>query len=77
MNYDLNEYSNSVICGIGNACNEHGLPHPTVITESGRAMTAYHVALVSNAFGVERHEFSEPLPPAEDAPYVLESMWKT
>ncbi len=77
VNYGLNEYANSVICGIGNACNEHGLPHPTVITESGRAMTAYHVVLVSNVFGVERHEFSEPLPPAEDAPCVLESMWKT
>lgn len=35
------------------------------------------MALVSNVFGVERHEFSEPLPPEEDAPRVLESMWKT
>lgn len=74
MNYGLNEYANSVICGIGNACDEHGLPHPTVITESGRAMTAYHVALVSNVFGVKCHEFSESLPPAEDALRMLESM---
>ncbi len=76
VNYGLNEYANSVICGIGNACNKHILPHPMLITESGRAMTTYHVALVSNVFGVERYEFSEPLPQAEDAPCVLESMWK-
>ena len=30
-----------MIWGIGDACNEHGLPHPTVITESGRAVTAF------------------------------------
>ncbi|MFN1144450.1 biosynthetic arginine decarboxylase [Serratia proteamaculans] len=77
VNYGLNEYANNVIWGIGDACNEHGLPHPTVITESGRAVTAHHTVLVSNVIGVERNEFSEPLPPAEDAPRALESMWET
>ena len=77
MNYGLNEYANNVIWGIGDACNEHGLPHPTVITESGRAVTAHHTVLVSNVIGVERNEFSEPLPPEADAPRALESMWET
>ncbi|NDL64201.1 biosynthetic arginine decarboxylase [Acerihabitans arboris] len=76
-NYGLNEYANNVIWGIGDACNEYNLPHPTVITESGRAVTAHHTVLVSNVIGVERNEFSEPLPPAEDAPRPLESMWQT
>ena len=67
VNYGLNEYANNVIWGIGDACNEHGLPHPTVITESGRAVTAHHTVLVSNVIGVERNEFSEPLPPEADA----------
>lgn len=77
VNYGLNEYANNVIWGIGDACNEHGLPHPTVITESGRAVTAHHTVLVSNVIGVERNEFSEPLPPEADAPRALESMWET
>lgn len=77
VNYGLNEYANNVIWGIGDACNEHGLPHPTVITESGRAVTAHHTVLVSNVIGVERNEFSEPQPPMEDAPRALESMWET
>jgi len=76
-NYGLNEYANNVIWGIGDACNEYGLPHPTVITESGRAVTAHHTVLVSNVIGVERNEFSEPLAPDEDAPRALESMWQT
>ncbi len=77
VNYGLNEYANNVIWGIGDACNEHGLPHPTVITESGRAVTAHHTVLVSNVIGVERNEFTPPLAPAEDAPRALLSLWDT
>lgn len=77
VNYGLNEYANNVIWGIGDACNEYGLPHPTVITESGRAVTAHHTVLVSNIIGVERNEFSEPVAPDEDAPRALESLWNT
>ncbi|CPR16817.1 Biosynthetic arginine decarboxylase [Brenneria goodwinii] len=77
VNYGLNEYANNVIWGIGDACNEYGLPHPTVITESGRAVTAHHTVLVSNIIGVERNEFSEPSAPEDDAPRALESLWST
>lgn len=77
VNYGLNEYANNVIWGIGDACNENNLPHPTVITESGRAVTAHHTVLVSNVIGVERNEFREPVAPAEDAPRALVSMWDT
>ncbi len=47
VNYGLNEYANNIIWAIGDACEENGLPHPTVITESGRAVTAHHTVLVS------------------------------
>ena len=77
VNYGLNEYANNVIWGIGDACNEHGLPHPTVITESGRAVTAHHTVLVSNIIGVERNEFKDPVQPEADAPRALSSMWDT
>ncbi|CNI08222.1 biosynthetic arginine decarboxylase [Yersinia pekkanenii] len=77
VNYGLNEYANNVIWGIGDACNEHGLRHPTVITESGRAVTAHHTVLVSNVIGVERNEFNAPQAPATDAPRALESLWDT
>ncbi|MBI6549462.1 biosynthetic arginine decarboxylase [Xenorhabdus lircayensis] len=77
VNYGLNEYANNVIWGIGDACEEHGLPHPTVITESGRALTAHHTVLISNVIGVERNEFTETTPPAEDATRPLASLWET
>lgn len=68
VNYGLNEYANNIIWAIGDACEENGLPHPTVITESGRAVTAHHTVLVSNIIGVERNEYTVPTAPAEDAP---------
>ncbi|MCZ4060261.1 biosynthetic arginine decarboxylase [Pantoea sp. LMR881] len=77
VNYGLNEYANNVIWAIGDACDEHGLEHPTVITESGRAVTAHHTVLVSNIIGVERNEFSKPEAPDIDAPRPILSMWET
>ncbi|CAM3752620.1 biosynthetic arginine decarboxylase [Xenorhabdus thuongxuanensis] len=77
VNYGLNEYANNVIWGIGDACEEHGLPHPTVITESGRALTAHHTVLVSNVIGVERNEFTQTTPPTEGATRPLTSLWET
>lgn len=78
VNYGLREYANNIIWAIGDACREHGLPEPTVITESGRATTAYHTVLVSNVIGVERTKSDRQAePPAEDAPRPLQSMWHT
>lgn len=77
VNYGLKEYANNVIWGIGEACNENHLPHPTVISESGRALTAHHTVLVSNVIGVERNEFLPPQAPEKEAPRVLQSLWRT
>ena len=76
VNYGLNEYANNIIWAIGDACEEHGLPHPTVITESGRAVTAHHTVLVSNIIGVERSEITEATPPQDDAPRSCKA-WET
>ncbi|BAN98690.1 arginine decarboxylase [Plautia stali symbiont] len=75
VNYGLNEYANNVIWAIGDACEEHGLEHPTVITESGLAVTAHHTVLVSNIIGVERNEFSTPVAPDADSPRPIQSLW--
>ncbi len=67
MNYawPRNEYANNIIWAIGDACEEHGLPHPTVIAESGRAVTAHHTVLVSKYYRrVERNECTDPTAPA-------------
>lgn len=78
VNYGLNEYANNIIWGIGDACHEHKLPHPTVITESGRAVTAHHSVLISNVIGIERENHNnEPIAPNSDDPRALQSLWET
>src|ERR687895_2744904 len=52
MNYTLEEYDNEVVYHIQTVCDEAGVPHPTIISESGRATVAYHSALVFNVLGV-------------------------
>src|SRR4029079_19221345 len=52
MNYTLQEYANDVVYHIQTVCDEAGVPHPAIVSESGRALVAYHSALVFNVLGV-------------------------
>jgi len=45
-NYGLREYADTVVYTVMEACDEAGAPHPTIVTESGRALTAHHAVLV-------------------------------
>ena len=67
VNYTLQEYANDVIYHVQNVCEEVGVPHPTIVTESGRAVAAYHSALVFNVLGVSGMGDSDvaPEPPAD------------
>src|SRR3954466_13581030 len=52
MNYTLEEYANDVVYHIQTVCDEASVPHPTIVSESGRAVVAYHSVLVFNVLGV-------------------------
>ena len=51
-NYTLQEYANDVVYHIQSVCDDAGVKHPTIISESGRAVVAYHSALIFNVLGV-------------------------
>jgi arginine decarboxylase len=51
INYGLQEYANDVVFHIKEICDQKGVAHPTIISESGRAMVAYHSVLVFNVIG--------------------------
>ena len=53
MNYSDQEYANDVVYAVMNACDDAGLAHPDIITESGRALVAHHSMLVFDVIGVE------------------------
>jgi arginine decarboxylase len=51
MNYTLNEYASDVVYRIGSVCNARNVPHPLIISESGRAIAAHHSVLIFNVLG--------------------------
>lgn len=52
MNYTWQEYASDVVYHIQTVCDEVGVPHPHIITESGRAVAAFHSVLVFGTLGV-------------------------
>src|SRR5687767_2633004 len=51
INYGLQEYANDVVFHVKEICDQAAVEHPTIISESGRAMVAYHSVLVFNVIG--------------------------
>ncbi|HVJ83669.1 MAG TPA: biosynthetic arginine decarboxylase [Planctomycetia bacterium] len=51
MNYTLDEYARDVVFGVQTVCDRAGVAHPTIITESGRAVAAFNSVLVFNVLG--------------------------
>src|SRR5256712_11070036 len=49
-NYSLQEYANDVVWNIMDVCDSVGVAHPTIVSESGRAIVAHHSVLVVEAF---------------------------
>ena len=47
-NYNAQEFANDVIYTIKQVCEDENVPHPTIIQESGRFLSAYHAVLVTN-----------------------------
>src|SRR5207253_1193078 len=56
VNYTLQEYANDVVFRIKSVCDECGTPHPTIISESGRAVVAYHSVLVFDVLGTSNFD---------------------
>ena len=62
VNYTLQEYANDVVYHVQTVCEEANIPHPTIISESGRAVAAFHSVLVFGVLGVGVQATEEKLP---------------
>ncbi len=51
MNYSIDEYARDVVYNITDVCDDEKVPHPNIVSESGRAIVAHHSVLVVEAFG--------------------------
>jgi arginine decarboxylase len=73
VNYTLQEYANDVVYHVQNICDEAGIPHPNIVSESGRAVAAYHSVLLFNVLGVSGagdQEVQQELPAEAEQPLI-------
>lgn len=77
VNYSIQEYANDVIYAIADVCEKNDLPHPNVIAESGRALTAHHSILIFNILETAPHAFFDENVHeiAEDVPEYLTDLY--
>jgi arginine decarboxylase len=76
VNYTLQEYANDVVFRIKNVCDEAEVAHPTIISESGRAVVAYHSVLVFDVLGVSNFDaYKAPPAISEDAPQPISDLF--
>ena len=74
INYGLKEYANVIVFAVKEICLEREVPMPTLLSESGRAITAHHSMLVMPVLGVHRPDGAAPPPLPAEPQAVVERM---
>ncbi len=77
MNYSMREYAGHIVQALKAVCDHARLPHPGIVSESGRALTAHHAVLMTNVIDVEPAPGTNVPPAARDdeAPLVR-ALWR-
>jgi arginine decarboxylase len=75
MNYSVQEYANDVVYTVSQICEEERVPAPVLVTESGRAVTAFHSVFVTNVLDVaDRIEQGRRVHVTANDPNVLQEL---
>jgi arginine decarboxylase len=78
VNYTLQEYASDVVIAIAEACNEKNIPHPDIVTESGRALVAHHSVLVFDVLDTNQMLLGHtPQAAKRNEPRVIKQLWET
>jgi arginine decarboxylase len=74
MNYSMDEYVRDIVYTVKEVCDSESVPHPVLVSESGRAIVAQHSVLIVEAFGaIEKASHVEipPTPAPDGQPNLL------
>jgi arginine decarboxylase len=78
MNYTTQEYANDIVFSLQEICDAAGVPHPTIVTESGRAVVAHHSMLVVDILGVGEFDVGKaPDKLGKDTTRVVKNLFET
>ncbi len=79
INYSIQEYANDAVYTIKDVAEKNDLPHPHIITEAGRALTAHHSILIFNVLETStlpQTEYSEPTENDHEIVHELKALLK-
>jgi len=77
-NYNVQEYAYDVVAAVQSACERRGVPPPTIVSESGRAMMAHQSVLVFDVLGVSSIlPQAEPERPDPSDPELIHDLYET
>lgn len=76
-NYNMQNYANDIVAAVRDACDAKDVPHPILISESGRAIAAHHSVLIFNVVNSNNPLLNIPISKPEKAHPVLRNLWET
>lgn len=76
-NYHLAEYATDIVDAVMTACDKAGVAHPTLVSESGRAVAAHHSVLAFEVVGVNQVRYGEVVRPEPGTHRVLHDLFHT
>lgn len=77
-NYNIQEYANNIVYALSEICRSQKQPHPKIITESGRAMSAHHAVLITDIIDREvMTDMSQPVTLTKDDAQILHDLMES
>ena len=77
MNYTMQEYAYDVVAALQEACDERGVPHPDLVSESGRALVSHASVLIFDVLGIDGAvPRNAPAPPTEAEHKLIHDLWE-
>ena len=75
INYSLDDYAWTIVESIKRICDAEGAPHPVIVSESGRAVTAHHSVLIVEALSCRRKDLPQSVDEPDDPTEVLTNIF--
>ncbi len=74
-NYSIQEYANNVVYSLKEVCDEENVTHPIILSESGRAISAYHSLLVINIKGNKNGSYKNQVEIRGSEPHIIKELY--
>ncbi|AOY84462.2 biosynthetic arginine decarboxylase [Moorena producens JHB] len=76
-NYNMQNYANDIVAAVKDACEEHQIPAPTLISESGRAIASHQSVLIFDVLSTSDVESQSPPLAKEQDHLIIRNLWET